>query len=48
MLEIKELHSGYDKLDIIKDINIKINKGENLFIIGPNGCGKSTLMKEKL
>jgi len=45
MLEIKELHSGYDKLDIIKDINIKINKGENLFIIGPNGCGKSTLLK---
>lgn len=45
MLEIKELCSGYNKIDIIKDINIKVNKGENLFIIGPNGCGKSTFLK---
>ena len=45
MLEIKELCSGYNKIDIIKDINIKVNKGENLFIIGPNGCGKSTSLK---
>ena len=28
MLEIKELCSGYNKIDIIKDINIKVNKGE--------------------
>ncbi|RDY27339.1 ABC transporter ATP-binding protein [Romboutsia weinsteinii] len=45
MLEIKELFSGYEDIDIIKEINISINKGENLFIIGPNGCGKSTLLK---
>ena len=45
MLKIKNLYSGYDDLDIIKDISIDINKGENLFIIGPNGCGKSTLLK---
>ena len=45
MLEINKLHSGYNGVDIIKDINININKGENLCIIGPNGCGKSTLLK---
>ena len=45
MLEVKELFSGYEDIDIIKDVNISINKGENLFIIGPNGCGKSTLLK---
>ena len=45
MLKIKNLYSGYDDLDIIKDISIDVNKGENLFIIGPNGCGKSTLLK---
>lgn len=45
MLKIKNLYSGYDDVDIIKDISIDVNKGENLFIIGPNGCGKSTLLK---
>lgn len=45
MLKIKNLYSGYDDINIIKDINIDINKGESLFIIGPNGCGKSTLLK---
>lgn len=45
MLEIKNLSSGYDGVDIIKNINLSIKKGENLFIIGPNGCGKSTLLK---
>lgn len=45
MLEINKLYSGYNGIDIIKDISININKGENLCIIGPNGCGKSTLLK---
>ncbi len=45
MLEINKLYSGYNGIDIIKDINVNINKGENLCIIGPNGCGKSTLLK---
>ena len=45
MLEIKNLSSGYDGVDIIKNINLSIKKCENLFIIGPNGCGKSTLLK---
>lgn len=45
MLEIKNLFSGYDELDIIKNINIEVNRGETLCIIGPNGSGKSTLLK---
>lgn len=45
MLKINKLYSGYNGIDIIKDISININKGENLCIIGPNGCGKSTLLK---
>ena len=46
MLEIKNLSSGYDGVDIIKNISLSIRSGENLFVIGPNGCGKSTLLKE--
>jgi iron complex transport system ATP-binding protein len=45
MLEIKNLSSGYDDKEIIKDINFSVKKGETLCIVGPNGCGKSTLLK---
>ncbi len=45
MLEVKELYCGYEDIEIVKDVNFKINKGENLCIVGPNGCGKSTLLK---
>ena len=45
MLKIKNLSSGYDGVDVIRNINLCVNKGENLIIIGPNGCGKSTLLK---
>ena len=44
MLKIKELYSGYNGVDIIKNVNLQADKGEILFIIGPNGCGKSTLL----
>lgn len=45
MLEIKDLHSGYEDIDIVKGVNFTVNRGENLCIVGPNGCGKSTLLK---
>ena len=44
MLEIKNLYTGYDKKEIIKNINLNVKRGENLCIVGPNGCGKSTLL----
>ena len=39
--------SEYDdtKVDILKNINFKINQGEFISIVGKNGCGKSTLSK---
>jgi iron complex transport system ATP-binding protein len=45
MLEIKNLYSGYDGVDVIHDISLKADDGEFLCILGPNGCGKSTLLK---
>lgn len=45
LLELKKFSCGYDKIDIIKNIDFKAKRGEILCIVGPNGCGKSTLLK---
>lgn len=46
IFEINNLTLEYQKnKPIVKDINITINEGEFISIIGPNGCGKTTLIK---
>ena len=47
-LEGKNLTAGYGGVDIIKNINLKVNEGEIVVIVGPNGAGKSTAMKALL
>src|SRR5713226_8398853 len=43
MLEIKNLHVKVDKQEILKGVDLKVNKSEVHSIMGPNGSGKSTL-----
>ena len=45
ILETKNLCVSYNDTKILEDINISINKGEILGIVGESGCGKSTLLK---
>jgi len=45
MLKINKLNSGYDSMQILRDIDMQIKRGEIIAIIGPNGAGKSTVLK---
>lgn len=45
MLEIKEIKSGYNGVEILHGIDLKVKPAEIVAIIGPNGAGKSTLLK---
>lgn len=44
MLEIKNLHSGYGKIEVLHDINILVPDCQIIGVIGRNGAGKSTLL----
>jgi len=45
MLKVKELCSGYDKMQIVNNITMEVNQGQIVSIVGANGVGKSTLLK---
>lgn len=45
MLKIINLNSGYSKIEVLHDVNLKTEKSEIVALIGPNGAGKSTILK---
>ena len=44
-IEIKSLNAYYDKLHVLKNVEVKVDKGEIVSLIGPSGSGKSSLLK---
>lgn len=45
MITISNLNKFYGKLHVLHDINLQLEKGQCIGFVGPNGCGKTTLMK---
>lgn len=45
LLNVKDLNVSYGDLQILHDINMKVNKHEIVTVIGANGAGKTTLLK---
>ena len=44
-LEFEHVHVARGDTTVLHDINLSIDAGEHIAILGPNGCGKSTLIK---
>ena len=45
MIEIKNLTKKFNKFTALNQVNINFNDGHSVALIGPNGCGKTTLIK---
>ncbi len=48
MIEVKQITKHFGKFKALDDLNLTLNQGESIALIGPNGCGKTTLIKSIL
>ncbi len=45
LLEIKNLFFSYGRGDVVNDVSLSLTEGRIMSLLGPNGCGKTTLIK---
>jgi branched-chain amino acid transport system ATP-binding protein len=44
LLEVKDLHAGYGRAEVLTGVNLRLDAGQVVTVIGPNGAGKSTML----
>lgn len=45
MIEFRNVHKSFGHLEVLKGVNLKIEKGQVVTLIGPSGSGKSTILR---
>ena len=45
MLEISHVKKSFGKNHVLRDVSMKVNKGDVIVILGPSGSGKTTLLR---
>jgi branched-chain amino acid transport system ATP-binding protein len=45
LLEVRDLHSGYGDLPVVRGVDLDVDEGQIVTVVGPNGAGKTTLLK---
>jgi len=45
ILDVNKLAKNFGYESLFEDVSFTLNEGESLAIVGPNGCGKSTILK---
>ena len=45
LLELRNITAGYGKNIILKDLNLNVEKGELVSLLGSSGCGKTTTLR---
>jgi ABC-type cobalamin/Fe3+-siderophores transport system ATPase subunit len=45
MLSIENLHADYGRGPVLRDFSLRVEPGQVAAVIGPNGCGKSTMLR---
>ncbi|MCY3800443.1 MAG: ATP-binding cassette domain-containing protein, partial [Chloroflexi bacterium] len=45
LFQVEDLVSGYGKIDVVRSLSLHVDEGEHVGLFGPNGHGKTTLLR---